>query len=61
MVFEGVKKGIYYVLFKILKNFIKDLIFLIIDDVKKGEIIYIVNEKINVVVLKIIDKGVFII
>lgn len=39
------------------QNFTKDLTSLITDDVKKGEIIYTVNEKINAVAPKITDKG----
>ncbi|MCC0644441.1 MULTISPECIES: YhgE/Pip domain-containing protein [unclassified Clostridioides] len=54
---EGVKKGTYYASLKIPKNFTKDLTSLITDDVKKGELIYTVNEKINAVAPKITDKG----
>ena len=54
---EGVKKGTYYASVEIPKNFSKDLTSLITEDIKKGEIIYTVNEKINAIAPKITDKG----
>lgn len=54
---EGVKKGTYYASLEIPQNFSKDLTSLITEDVKKGEIIYTVNEKINAIAPKITDKG----
>lgn len=54
---EGVKKGTYYASLEIPQNFSKDLTSLISQDVKKGEIIYTVNEKINAIAPKITDKG----
>lgn len=54
---DGVKKGTYYSSIEIPKDFSKNLGSLISDNVKKGEIIYTVNEKINAIAPKITDKG----
>ena len=54
---EGLKKGTYYATIEIPKNFSQDLTSLVSSNVKKGEIIYTVNEKLNAVAPKITDKG----
>ena len=54
---KGVKDGTYYASIEIPSNFSKDLTSLITSNVKRGEIIYTVNEKINAVAPKITDKG----
>ncbi|EPZ59217.1 yhgE/Pip N-terminal domain protein [[Clostridium] sordellii ATCC 9714] len=54
---KGVKDGKYYASIEIPSNFSKDLTSLITSDVKKGELIYTVNEKINAIAPKITDKG----
>ncbi|MGL4912680.1 MAG: YhgE/Pip family protein [Romboutsia sp.] len=54
---NGVKKGTYYASIEIPENFSKDLTSLISNEVKKGKIIYTVNEKINAIAPKITDKG----
>ncbi|RDY29425.1 YhgE/Pip domain-containing protein [Romboutsia weinsteinii] len=54
---EGVEKGTYYASVEIPANFSKDLTSLVTEDIKKGEIIYTVNEKINAIAPKITDKG----
>lgn len=54
---KGVKDGSYYASIEIPANFSKDLTSLIASDVKKGELIYTVNEKINAIAPKITDKG----
>lgn len=54
---EGLKKGTYYASIEIPSNFSKDLTSLVSENVKKGEIIYTVNEKINAIAPKITDKG----
>ncbi|MGL6107174.1 YhgE/Pip family protein [Romboutsia sp.] len=54
---KGVEDGTYYASIEIPKNFSKDLTSLLSSDVKKGEIRYTVNEKINAIAPKITDKG----
>ncbi|MGL5330766.1 MAG: YhgE/Pip domain-containing protein, partial [Peptostreptococcaceae bacterium] len=54
---EGVNSGKYYASIEIPKDFSKNLTSLISNDIKKGEIIYTVNEKINAIAPKITDKG----
>lgn len=54
---EGVKTGEYYASVIIPEDFSKDLTSLITSDVKKGTIIYTVNEKINAIAPKITEKG----
>lgn len=54
---KGVENGTYYASIEIPENFSKDLTSLLTSDVKKGEIIYTVNEKINAIAPKITDKG----
>lgn len=54
---KGVKDGTYYASIEIPSNFSTDLTSLITSKVKKGEIIYTVNEKINAIAPKITDKG----
>lgn len=54
---KGVNKGTYYAAIEIPKNFSKNLTSLTSNNVKKGEIIYTVNEKINAIAPKITDKG----
>lgn len=54
---NGVKKGTYYASVEIPESFSKDLTSLTSDEVKKGKIVYTVNEKINAIAPKITDKG----
>ncbi|WP_334299383.1 YhgE/Pip domain-containing protein [Metaclostridioides mangenotii] len=54
---KGVKTGEYYASVVIPGDFSKDLTSLITSDVKKGTIIYTVNEKINAIAPKITEKG----
>lgn len=54
---KGVEDGSYYASIEIPSNFSKDLTSLITSDVKKGELVYTVNEKINAIAPKITDKG----
>jgi YhgE/Pip-like protein len=54
---EGLKNATYYATIEIPKDFSKDLSSLLTSDIKKGEIIYTVNEKINAIAPKITDKG----
>lgn len=54
---KGVEDGTYYASIEIPPNFSNNLTSLVSEDVKKGEIIYTVNEKINAIAPKITDKG----
>jgi len=54
---DGINNGTYYAYIEIPSNFSENLTSLISKDVKKGTIIYTVNEKINAVAPKITDKG----
>lgn len=54
---KGVKDGDYYASIEIPSNFSKDLTSIITSDVKKGELIYTVNEKINAIAPKITGTG----
>ena len=54
---KGVENGTYYASIEIPSDFTTNLTSLVSSDVKKGEIIYTVNEKINAIAPKITDKG----
>ena len=54
---KGVENGTYYASIEIPSDFSTNLTSLVSSDVKKGEIIYTVNEKINAIAPKITDKG----
>lgn len=54
---KGIKNGSYYASIEIPENFSEDLTSLISSNVKKGELIYTVNEKINAIAPKITAKG----
>ena len=54
---EGVNSGKYYAYIEIPSDFSKNLTSLVSKDIKKGTIIYTVNEKLNAVAPKITDKG----
>lgn len=54
---NGVETGKYYASIEIPSDFSQNLTSLVSEDVKKGEIIYTVNEKINAIAPKITDKG----
>lgn len=58
---KGVKSGKYYVFIYILKDFLEDMVLVVNDNVIKLIIDYFVNEKINVIVLKMIESGVMMI
>ena len=55
---EAVKNGSYYAMITIPEDFSENLTSIIRSDIKKGEIIYTVNEKINAIAPKLTDKGV---
>ena len=54
---DGVNSGKYYAYIEIPSNFSKNLTSLVSKNIKKGTIIYTVNEKLNAVAPKITDKG----
>ncbi|CDM68145.1 YhgE/Pip N-terminal domain protein [Clostridium bornimense] len=54
---EEIEKGKYYAYIVIPKDFSKNITSILSNDVKKGEIIYTVNEKINAIAPKLTDKG----
>lgn len=54
---KGVENGTYYAYIEIPKNFSKNLTSITTSNIKKGEIIYKVNQKINAIAPKITDKG----
>ena len=54
---EGVNSGKYYAYIEIPSNFSDNLTYLVSKDIKKGTIIYTVNEKINAIAPKITSKG----
>ncbi|AQP54126.1 phage infection protein [Vagococcus penaei] len=54
---DGVKSGKYYAGIYIPKNFSENLTSFVNGDIKKPEIVYSVNEKINAIAPKISDKG----
>lgn len=54
---KELQNGTYYATIEIPPNFSNDLTSLVSKDVKKADIIYTVNEKINAIAPKITDKG----
>ena len=54
---KSVEEGKIYATITIPENFSVDLTSVISEDIKKGEIIYTVNEKINAIAPKLTDKG----
>nr|WP_317331680.1 YhgE/Pip domain-containing protein [uncultured Romboutsia sp.] len=54
---EGVNDGTYYAYIEIPSNFSENLTSLVSKDIKKGTIIYTVNEKINAIAPKITSSG----
>ena len=54
---KAVEEGSYYAMITIPEEFSEDILSLITDDIKKGKIIYTVNEKINAIAPKITVKG----
>ncbi|RDY24622.1 YhgE/Pip domain-containing protein [Romboutsia maritimum] len=54
---KGVENGTYYAYIEIPKTFSKNLTSIATSNIKKGEIIYKVNQKINAIAPKITDKG----
>lgn len=54
---EGVNSGKYYAYIEIPSNFSENLTSLVSKDIKKGTIIYTINEKINAIAPKITSKG----
>lgn len=54
---KGVEEGKLYAKITIPENFSKDLTSILDEDIKKGEIVYTVNEKINAIAPKLTDKG----
>lgn len=54
---DGVKSGKYYAGIYIPEDFTENLLSFLKGDIKKPEIIYTVNEKINAIAPKITDKG----
>lgn len=55
---QAINEGTYYANVTIPANFSKNLTSILSADVKKGTIIYTVNEKINAIAPKMTDKGV---
>lgn len=56
-VVKAVEEGSYYAMITIPEEFSEDILSLITDDIKKGKIIYTVNEKVNAIAPKITVKG----
>ena len=54
---QMVEEGKYYALITIPEDFSKNLTSIVTEDVRKGDIIYTVNEKINAIAPKLTDKG----
>ncbi len=54
---EAVEEGKYFAMITIPENFTENLTSILSSDVKQGEIIYTVNEKINAIAPKLTDKG----
>lgn len=54
---KAVEEGSYYAMITIPEEFSEDILSLISDDIKKGKIIYTVNEKVNAIAPKITVKG----
>ena len=54
---KAVDEGSYYAMITIPEEFSEDILSLITDDIKKGKIIYTVNEKVNAIAPKITVKG----
>ena len=55
--YKNVEEGDYYATLTIPENFSENLTSILSVDIKKGEIIYTVNEKINAIAPKLTDKG----
>ena len=54
---KAVEEGTYYAMITIPESFSADLTSIIDEDIKKGEIVYTVNEKVNAIAPKLTDKG----
>lgn len=54
---KALEKGTFYATLTIPENFSKDITSLVSSDVKKGQMIYRVNEKINAIAPKLTSKG----
>ena len=54
---KGVKSGKYYAGIYLPKDFSKDLLSFTTGDIKKPQIVYSINEKINAIAPKITSKG----
>ena len=54
---KAVEEGSYYAMITIPEEFSENILSLITDDIKKGKIIYTVNEKVNAIAPKITVKG----
>ena len=54
---RALEEGTFYATITIPDNFSKDITSLVTSDVKKGEMIYRVNEKINAIAPKLTSKG----
>ena len=54
---KGVETGKYYASIEITPDFSKNIISVLSKDIRKAEIVYTVNEKINAIAPKITDKG----
>lgn len=54
---KEIEKGKYYAYIVIPNNFSENITSILGNDIKKGEIIYTVNEKINAIAPKLTDKG----
>ena len=54
---NGVETGKYYASIEITKDFSKDIVSILSENITKAKIVYTVNEKINAIAPKITDKG----
>ena len=54
---KAVEEGSYYAMITIPEEFSENILSLITNDIKKGKIIYTVNEKVNAIAPKITVKG----
>lgn len=55
---DAIENGTYYAMITIPYDFSSNLTSIISSDIRKGDIIYTVNEKINAIAPKLTDKGV---
>ena len=54
---KAIEDGRYYATITIPENFSSELTSIVTEDIRKGQIVYSVNEKINAIAPKLTDKG----